>query len=305
MAEAATILITGAAGFIGKALGQALLEKGHTVLGFDLVVPEEQLPFPIFAGDVRDAAALAKLCEGHGVDRIVHGGGVSGRSVARDDRTGTIDINVNGTTAALEAAIACRARKFVLCSTGSVYGRSHAKRIDEAKPLDPVNAYGASKVGAEAAMRAYHHGSGLDVVALRIFQAYGLNRRTRCTIATMLEAARTGGTAQFALGPQARLQYVYIADVVRALGAAILSDPLPELAYNIAGERTWTLAEAVEAAKRILPPFTTSFQSGPLTEEYTLQEIDGSAAQRDLGYAPEYDLSRGILSYMCHTGIRR
>ena len=201
------------------------------------------------------------------------------------------------------SAIACQARKFVLCSTGSVYGRSNAALVSETTPLEPVNAYGASKVGAEAAMCAYRHEHGLDAVALRIFQAYGPHRHTRCTIATMLEAAAAGGTAQFALGPEARLQYVYIEDVVAAVSAAVLSGPLPAPAYNIAGERTWTLAEAVDAAKQVLPPFAVSYQNSALTGEYGLQEVDGSAARQDLSYVPRHDLPQGIRAYAGARGL--
>lgn len=301
MAAGSTILITGAAGFIGSAIGRALSNKGHAVVGFDLMAPANS-PFPIFSGDVRESDTLIRVCQRHGVNRIIHGGGISGRSVARSDRTGTIDVNVNGTAAVLEAAIGCGARKFVLCSSGSVYGRSTQDLVTEDTPVEPVNAYGASKVGAEAVMRAYHSEYALDTVALRIFQAYGPNRRTRCTISTILRAAVSHEPAQFVIGPTARMQYVYIADVISAIEAAILSEPLPRLIYNVPGDRTLTLEQAVQIATTVLPRFSVRFEESKLTDEYCLKEVDYTAAARDLGYSPQFDLEHGIRDFAGQIG---
>ncbi len=301
MARQSTILITGGAGFIGASLGRALLARGHTVIGYDLVSPENAA-FPIIAGDIRDAGALTALCKTYNIERIVHGGGVSGRSVSRSDPSGTIDINVMGTVAVLEAATKQKVCKVVLCSSGSVYGRSKDALVTEHTSVEPVNAYGASKVAAEAVLNAYRAEHGLDGIALRIFQAYGPHRQTRCTIRTMVLAAAQGKVADLPFGAEARLQYVYIDDVVAALASAILSDPLPEIAYNIPGACTLTLGEAADIAARVLPGLKVHFGDSSLTREYSLTDVDYSPAARDLGYKPQFDLARGIRAYVNELG---
>jgi len=116
-----TILITGAAGFFGSALGQRLTDAGERVIGLD-VVPAGASSFSCVTADVRDADAIHELCRSSGVDRIVHAGGISGRSVQRDDKTAPIAINVMGTAAIFEAARRLSVRRVVLCSSGSAYG---------------------------------------------------------------------------------------------------------------------------------------------------------------------------------------
>src|SRR5205085_10936901 len=132
---------------------------------------------------------------------IVHAGGISGRSVQRQDKIAPIAVNVVGTAVVFEIARKLAVRRVVLCSSGSVYGLSDRDPVTEDAPLVPVNSYGASKVASEAILHAYAAASGLDGIALRIFQAYGPFRRTACTIKTMIEAALAGTTAKIRYRP--------------------------------------------------------------------------------------------------------
>src|ERR1700687_4611812 len=120
MGETGAILITGCAGFLGSALGQRLIDAGERVVGLD-VTPGGNLPFPCITCDVRDADAIYELCGSFGVDRIVHAGGISGRSVQRQDKHAPIAVNVMGTAAIFEVARRLSIRRIVLCSSGSVY----------------------------------------------------------------------------------------------------------------------------------------------------------------------------------------
>lgn len=290
------ILITGAAGFFGSALGQRLTEAGERVVGID-VVAAEGAPFPCSVTDVRDADAILALCRASGVDRIVHAGGISGRSVLRDDRTATIAINVMGTATVFEVGRRLSVRRVVLCSSGSAYGLPDLDVVTEATPLVPVNSYGASKVASEAILHAYAAESGIDGVALRIFQAYGPFRRTACTIKTMVEAAIGRTTAQIRYRPDARCQFVYIDDVVAALMAALSVERHTQRVYNVTGGTSLTLAEVARIAAKVLPGLSVAFGDDPLSREYCLREIDISAAERDLGYVPKVGLAEGIAAY--------
>jgi nucleoside-diphosphate-sugar epimerase len=248
--------------------------------------------------DVRDVEAIHELCNVFDVDRIVHAGGISGRSVERRDKNAPIAVNVTGTATIFEVAQRHGVRRVVLCSSGSVYGSSDRDPVTEDAPLIPVNSYGASKVASEAIMHAYAAESGVDGIALRIFQAYGPFRRTRCSIRTMVEAALNGQTATIAYREDARCQYIYIDDVVEALFAALYAGPIPQRVYNVSGGTSLTLREVANIAARILPGFSVQFGDDPLSREYSLKQIDISAAKRDLGYAPKVGLEEGIAAYV-------
>jgi UDP-glucuronate 4-epimerase len=296
MGEAGTILITGAAGFLGSALGQRLIDAGERVVGLD-VAAAGNLPFPCITGDVRDADAVYDLCGSSGVDRIVHAGGISGRSVQRENKTAPFAVNVMGTAAIFEVARRLSARRIVLCSSGSVYGLSNRDPVTEDAVVVPVNSYGASKVASEAILHAYAEESDVDGIALRIFQAYGPFRRTRCPIRTMVEAAAVGATAKLPYRADARCQFVYIDDVVAALMAALSVGTRSRRVYNISGGTSLTLAEVAHIASQVLPGLAVEFGDDPLSREYCLRQIDISAAARDLGYVPKVSLAQGIAAY--------
>src|ERR1700737_1678616 len=116
------ILITGAAGFIGSALGRRLSAAGERIVGLDLV-PADDASFPCVVNDVRDVEAIHDLCNAFDVDRIVHAGGISGRSVERRDKNAPIAVNVTGTATIFEAARRHGVSRVVLCSSGSRSGR--------------------------------------------------------------------------------------------------------------------------------------------------------------------------------------
>jgi nucleoside-diphosphate-sugar epimerase len=254
---------------------------------------------------VRDADAIHELCRSSGVDRIVHAGGISGRSVQRDDKTAPIAINVMGTAAIFEVARRLSVRRVVLCSSGSAYGLCDSDPVTEDAPLVPVNSYGASKVASEAILHAYAAESGVDGIALRIFQAFGPFRRTACTIRTMVEAALDGATANIRYRADARCQFVYIDDVVDALIAALSVTRHAQRIYNVTGGTSLTLGEVAAIARAVLPGLTVEFGDDPLSREYCLRRIDISAAERDLGYAPKVGLADGIAVYAQRLRARR
>src|SRR6202158_4697901 len=102
MMSSGAILITGAAGFIGSALGRRLSAAGERVVGLDLVPADDAL-FACVVNDVRNVEAVHDLCNAFDVDRIVHAGGISGRSVERRDKNAPIHVNVTGTATLFDA----------------------------------------------------------------------------------------------------------------------------------------------------------------------------------------------------------
>jgi len=292
-----SILITGASGLLGRSLALRLENNGERVIGLDRVAPREGKNEVILA-DILDAAALFELCEKHDFGTIVHCGGVSGRAVARDDPYGTIRTNVMGTANVFEAARNFAVRRVVLASSGSVYGRTTDDPVREDMLPQPVNAYGASKVASEAIMQAYARDWGIDGVALRIFQVFGPGRKTRCHVRAMIEAALEGRTAFIPHGADSRCQYLYVADAINALVAAIQTANSPGSIYNISGGTSLSLQEVADVVSEVVGGLNVQFGNDPTGREYCLRTIDLSAARRELNYVPRYSLAAGIAAYI-------
>ncbi|MGE0612754.1 MAG: NAD-dependent epimerase/dehydratase family protein [Hyphomicrobiales bacterium] len=293
-----TILITGVAGFIGAALARHLAAAGDRVVGTDLQSPPTSTHMSEFAaGDIRDAELLLGLCRRGRVDQIVHCGGISGRRVDRDNPRAILDININGTINVVEAARQTNVSRVVFLSSGSVYGRNTDDLVSENASLVPVNSYGATKVAGEAIVNAYTTQWGLDGVSLRVFQAYGPGRKTRCNIRTMVQSWRDGTAAKVENDAASRCQYVYIDDVVDAIAATLDRPRLPKPAYNISGDRSLTMAQIADIARQALPGLDVALPEPSGPSEYALKEIDLGAAASDLGYRPKIDLLSGIRLY--------
>ena len=120
----------------------------------------------------------------------------------------------------------------------------------------------------------------------------------------MVEGALKGQTATIAYREDARCQYIYIDDVVEALFAALYAGPNKQRVYNVSGGTSLTLREVANIAARILPGLSVQFGDDPLSREYSLKQIDISAAKRDLGYVPKIGLAEGIAAYVNYLRAR-
>src|SRR5262245_21254569 len=176
-----SILVTGAAGFVGLNLLEALLGRGESVVAFDrqpLPAAAQRdfaaLPARLHAvsGDVRDRAAIVRAMADHGVDRLVHAAAVTARAERDAAHPGGIaEINLLGTIRALEAARERGLRRVVHVSTGAVYGELGIvpdNQLDEVRdPVRPAGMYAISKYAAERACLRLATLWGMDIVVGR------------------------------------------------------------------------------------------------------------------------------------------
>lgn len=180
------ILVTGAAGFIGSHVCEALLADGHLVLGLDAFIPyypralKERNLTPLYAqpgftfleADLR-TGHLEPLLEG--VDAIVHLAAMAGLMRSWQEFEGYMTCNVLGTQRLLAAAANTGSPHFVHASTSSVYGRFATG--DESAALEPISPYGITKLAAEKLVLAYGQQFGLRATVLRLFSVYGPRQR--------------------------------------------------------------------------------------------------------------------------------
>ena len=172
-----TVLVTGAAGYIGSVVAERLLERGHAVAAFDDLSQGHRAAVPAAAsfmeGDLRDRARLADVVSAVRPDAVVHmaAEALVGESVT--DPAKFFDVNVSGGLNLLATMCAAGVRRLVFSSTAAVYGEPEETPILEDALLRPVNPYGASKLAFEQALPWYAAAYGLRHISLRYFNACG------------------------------------------------------------------------------------------------------------------------------------
>jgi len=290
------VLVTGARGFIGRALVDKLRQAGEEVTASDLGRGGAAAP-EIHACDLTDPRQVEALIDKGPFDTIFHGGAVSGPMVMADRPLEIWRINALGTAHLLEAVRRSGAGRFVLCSSCAVYGPMHGALIDEATPPDPGTVYGASKVGAEQAMIGYVREHGLDAVALRLTWVYGPGRRTPTTLEAMLRAAIDGESIAIDGSPSEMTHYVFIDDIVEGLLAAGSAAKTPRLVYNLSAGPGVTFAQVVDHVCALEPQARIAFAQDNLKEIGPIG-FDLTNAARELGYRPRVPLKDGLRRYM-------
>ncbi len=249
-------LVTGASGFLGRALVELLVSEGHRVRAFDLALPggrggehpqvrlEPDLPrgAEFVRGDIRDARAVEEACRG--ADAVHHL--VALLPQKRAPRPLMQAVNVGGTRNVLEGAKRQKARRVVFLSSTEVYGRPRTLPCPEDAEPWPLGEYGRNKVEAEALCRDYGR-DGLEVVVLRPPTIVGPRIPDRMLL-RMMELLRTGGTYPLPGSGANRVALLSARDCARACLVASESPRAPEGVFNIAAEeRPPTVRELAEA----------------------------------------------------------
>lgn len=216
-----TAFVTGADGFIGSHLVEALLAEGRAVRALALYDPRGgrgwldevagetgREGLEIVQGDVRDGPQLTRLVEG--CDTVFHLAALIGIPYSYEAPASYIATNVEGTLNVLEAARTLGGLKVIQTSTSEVYGTAQRVPIDEAHPLNAQSPYAASKTAADQLALSYHRSFGLPVVVVRPFNTFGPRQSRRAIIPTVI-GQLAGGARQLRLGnlhPTRDLLYV-------------------------------------------------------------------------------------------------
>jgi nucleoside-diphosphate-sugar epimerase len=296
------ILVTGADGCLGFPLANRLAQEGRMVVGLDVHDARPGTEFVKVRGDVRDVSLLAGLFAAHRFDAVVHCGGISGQLVASDDPYGTCEINVFGTVHLLEAARVHKVGRFVYASSQGAYGDSASRAMTEATPFLPVTVYGATKAACDLIVRAYAIQHGLNATSLRIGRVYGPGRGTPSVIGDMVRAAVAGRPLRLPSSGGRRLQYVYEADIVTALYLALAVESLPLQAYNVSGPGIHSDEEIAALVASLVPGTDITFGDAPLRDgSFPGAPMDYAAATTDFGYAPAYDMARGLADFIANS----
>ncbi|HEY3495982.1 MAG TPA: NAD-dependent epimerase/dehydratase family protein, partial [Polyangiaceae bacterium] len=234
-----TLLLTGAAGFIGSHTASALTLRGDRVVGLDSFDPYYDPArkranvaevaretggggFELVEGDLRDRALVDRLFAEHRFDGVVHLAAMAGVRASVDDPFTYFEVNVTGTLGLLDAARRHGTPSFVFASTSSAYGASTRLPFCEDDPADrPLAPYPASKRAAELLGHSFHHHYGVNFTALRFFTVYGPRGRPDMLTYKLLDAIRTGAPVVLYDGGRMWRDWTFVSDIVAGIVAAV------------------------------------------------------------------------------------
>jgi nucleoside-diphosphate-sugar epimerase len=291
-------LVTGAAGFIGSHLAEALLAAGDEVLGVDAFTDyydrsrkeRNAAGIEVLEADLAEAGLAPLLA---GVDGVFHLAGQPGvRASWGDDFEVYVRRNVLVSQRVFEAAAAAGVR-VVFASSSSVYGDAEQYPTPETVAPQPISPYGITKLACEHLAAAIARAAALDAVVLRYFTVYGPRQRPDMAFTAMLEAlARGDGFRLFGDGGAAR-SFTYVGDAVEATIAAMAHGRSGE-SYNVGGGDEATMYEAIELAERISGRTLAVERVAAAAGDVRRTKADVSKAAADLGWAPRTSLEDGM-----------
>jgi UDP-glucose 4-epimerase len=298
-------LVTGAAGFIGSTLTDALTTSGVDVVGLDcftdyydrstkegnLQAARRRTTFRFVEAPLQ-TVPLDDLLDG--VTHVFHlaaQAGVRG-SWGAEFQTYTSH-NVEATQRLLEALKARPIERLVYASSSSVYGDVAALPMREDGFVQPVSPYGVTKLAAEHLCNLYHASHGIPVVSLRFFTVYGPRQRPDMAFHRFVRAALVGTPIQlFGDGTQTR-DFTYVDDVVTALRAAG-DRGRPGGVYNIGGGSRVAMNDVISAIERItarrLDVRRQPAEKGDMRDTFA----DTTRARQDLDFHPAWTLEAGL-----------
>lgn len=322
----APTLVTGVAGFIGRAVAARLLAAGRTVVGVDNLSPYYDIGlkqarlasladdpgFGFRKLDLADRAATAELFAKGAFNEIIHLAAQPGVRYSLTDPHAYADANLIGFLNVLEGARHAKARHLVFASTSSVYGMTPRQPFVETQSVDhPVSLYAATKKANELMAHSYAHLFGLPVTGVRFFTVYGPWGRPDMAAYSFVRAAFEGKPIELYNNGQQRRDFTYIDDIVTGVVSLIdkpaCPDPTydpanpnpatsnaPYRIYNIGNNRPSDLMELVRLIEkhtgRTLQTIPVPAQPGDVFETYA--NIDALHALT--GFAPQTSLDDGI-----------
>lgn len=283
--------VTGAGGFIGRAVVARLRSEGHDVTGSDLAGGDG-----VSALDLRDRDAVTATLHALGPDVVVHGGAISGAMLATGDPALMFDVNVAGTLNVAEAMRRAGVRRLVFLSSNAVYAEAPTRApVDEEAPLGAGDAYGASKLAAEAILRAYAASHGIACIALRISSVFGAGRVTPYLVSQTLDAVKEGATLEVTDTRSNMRQFVHVSDAARAVCLAVPAVREGFTPVNITGG---TYLSEEEVVRLLLaegpPPRLSVIADRGRDDDGRVGPLDLARAAALLGYAPSVDLAAAL-----------
>lgn len=302
-----TVLVTGAAGFIGSHLVEALAARGDEVrafvrynsagaTGFLSELPAElRGRVRVVAGDVRDAEAVDAAVRGCAA--VFHLAALISIPYSYEAPESYVDVNVRGTLNVLQA---CRRHgaRLVHTSTSEVYGTPDTVPITEEHPLRAQSPYAATKVGADQLVLSFHRSFGMPAVVLRPFNTYGPRQSTRAVLPQIL-VQLLAGRPEVRLGATTpRRDLTFVTDTVDGFVRAAESDAALGQVVQLGTGRDVSIGElakiAMQALGREVPVVCEAERLRPDASEVMVLQSSPALARALFGWEPKVALEEGL-----------
>jgi dTDP-glucose 4,6-dehydratase len=302
-----TALVTGAGGFIGSHLVEALLARGARVRAFvrynsradigllSLVPTGLRERLETIAGDLRDPHAIAAAAQD--VSHIFHLGALIAIPYSYLHPREVVETNVMGTLNVLMAARQSDVERVVHTSTSEVYGTALTVPISETHPLQGQSPYSASKIGADKVAESFWLSYGTPVVTVRPFNTYGPRQSARAVIPTIITQALARDEIRLgALSP--RRDFTYVTDTVDGFLRAADAKQVLGTTINVGSGREITIGDLAHTVVRLvgreLSIVTDEQRLRPEKSEVRRLLADNNKAAKLLGWSPHTSLEQGL-----------
>lgn len=308
MLKGKKVLVTGAGGFIGSHLVEALLEKGADVRAFvkyngrgdwgmlsDLPA-ESQKSIEVIAGDVRDPFFVRKAVRG--CDYVFHLAALIGIPYSYVAPSDYVAVNVQGTVNVLQACLDEGTPRLVHTSTSETYGTAQYVPIDEKHPMQGQSPYSASKIAADKMAESYYNAFDLPVVIVRPFNTFGPRQSARAFIPTAIIQALTQDRIQMgSLEPIRDLTFVK--DTAAGFIKVGLCDEVVGKVVNLGIGEGYTVGAVIRKILQLLGKEDMAIELDssrirPENSEVIRLISNNSLAKEVCGWFPNYSLEQGL-----------
>ncbi len=298
-----TYLVTGAAGFIGSHITEALVAQGDRVKVLDNFATgkrENLAPFldkiELIEGDLRNPEDVRKAVEG--VEIIFHEGALPSVPKSVEDPIGSNESNITGTLNLLVAARDADVRRVVYAASSSAYGDSPALPKEETMTPAPLSPYATQKYVGELYCRNFYDLFGLETVALRYFNVFGPRQDPASQYAAVIPKFITALAAGkpptiYGDGEQSR-DFTYIENVVRANLLAARAEGVAGEMMNFACGERYTLNQILEMLQKIMKTDIQPVFADPRPGDVKHSLADTRKSRELLGYTPHVSLEEGL-----------
>lgn len=309
------ILITGADGFIGSHLTEALVRQGYDVRAFvqynsfnswgwlDRCAPDVAGKFDVFAGDVRDPHGVKTAMQG--CDAVLHLAALIAIPYSYHSPDTYVDTNIKGTLNIVQAARELGVGKVIHTSTSEVYGTARFVPITEEHPLQGQSPYSASKIGADQIALSFYCAFGTPVTVIRPFNTYGPRQSARAVIPTVITQIASG-KRQIKLGAiHPTRDFNYVADTVSGFIAALASDQGAGEVINLGSNYEISIGNTVKVIAEVMGAdieiITDEQRLRPEKSEVDRLWASNEKAARLLGWRPSYGDVEGFKRGIAET----
>lgn len=309
-----TVIVTGAAGFIGFHAALELLAQGWRVVGIDsisdyydprlkrkrLSILKKNPSFSFHKADISKFNGIEKIFKAERPDEIVHLAAQAGVRYSISNPWAYVEANELGTLNIFEAAKRSGMRRVIYASSSSVYGANKNSSLKETDRTDhQLAVYGVTKKANETLAHAYNHLFGIEMIGLRLFTVYGTWYRPDMALFKFVKSIASGTPIQVYNRGQMKRSFTHVSDIVSGIVAVLEKKPQGRNEiYNLGGAEAVSLLEFIklieiemgQKANKIMLPM----QAGDMRET----AADWSKANRDLGFMPKKPIGEGIAEFV-------